>query len=59
MRVGVHPFVFYFGNWLGAASAASLVVGNMTTLFGELVDASGVRCHYQKWQRKQETIAVS
>jgi hypothetical protein len=48
MRVGVHPFVFYFGNWLGAASATALVVGNMTTPFGELVDASGVRCHYQK-----------
>jgi hypothetical protein len=50
MSVGilVHPLVFYFDTSQGAASAQSPVVGWLTTLPRELIDAFGSRCHYQK-----------
>ncbi len=50
MGVGalVHPFVFYVDPRPGAASAEFPVVGSLTTLTREFIDASGSRCHYQE-----------
>jgi hypothetical protein len=48
VAMGVHSSVFYFQTPFGAALASAVVVGGMTTLSPEFIDASTRHCHYLK-----------